>query len=503
MEKHLAAENPVNKKVLGHIKATSEKELEKVYRKSEEAGKKWSRLSQKERTEKMESFRKVLAENRDKICETVRLDTGKSKADAMVSEVLPTLTIMDYNERKVGEVVKTEKKSTPLEFYKNKSYVEYTPFGTVAVISPWNYPFHLSVTPCATALITGNTVVLKISEKTPLTGELLKNLVEESDLPENVLQIVQGDGSIGQRMVELSPDKVFFTGSTDTGKKVMETASRNLVPVHLELGDKTPFIVLPDADLDKAAEACVYSALTNTGQLCVSTEKVLVHERVYEEFVKKLVEETEKVELNQENGIGPMVDKEQKEKVLNQLKSSLEKGGELLTEIKGDGNFLSPQIVLDVGEDTELFKEETFGPVIPVKKFSSVKNCIKLVNSSKYGLNSYIFTENVEKGREIASKLEVGNCYINGVVKNIANPELPFGGVKKSGIGRYHGKEGLKEFVQSKSVMVNHNSKGEINRFSNLNSKAEAVSNYIEGVHVKEKFFDKVKGLLDLKKEMD
>ena len=504
MGRTIDAVNPATGNKTASIEASDKKEIEKRFKRSEKAFKEWKSLSIRERVSYLKNLRERIVEEADSIVEIVKRDTGKPDNEILMSDILATLSLVEYYENKTGDILGRKKMKTPFEFYKNSSYVEYEPMGVVVVISPWNYPFQLSIVPAITALAAGNTVILKPSEETPLTGEKIKDLIRLAGFPEGVFQVVQGDGEIGEHLINQGPDKVFFTGGSETGKKIMKHAAEQLIPVELELGGKDPAIVFEDADLDRTVKGIVYGSLANSGQLCVSTERVYVQESIKDEFIWKLKSEIRNVDVGdgRTDEMGPMITEEQLEKVMEQVDDAVMSGAELHTDLERNGMFLKPQLVENVDHGMDLMVEETFGPVIPVMSFKDEDEAVELANDSKYGLNASVWTKDINKGKRVASKLETGNCYINDVVKNIGNPHLPFGGVKESGIGRYHGEEGLKSFVEPKSVMVNRNNNDEMNWFPYTEDMYSSLKDIIHAKHKDIGMIDRLKKLYSTFKEI-
>ncbi len=504
MNETIEAVDPATEEIIKTVKVSSPKEVSEKFRRAEKAQEKWKRLPVIKRCSYLKRMREVIVDEMEDIVETIKKDTGKPDTEALMSDVFATLSMIKYYEKNSKELLSREKRKTPMEYYKNNSYVEHEPLGIVAVISPWNYPFQLSLVPSITALAAGNSVILKPSEVTPLCGEKIEEILSKAGFPKDVFHVVQGAGEVGEKMVGEEPDKIFFTGGTGTGKKVMKKASEQLIPVELELGGKDPMIVFKDADIERAAKGAVYGALANSGQLCVSIERVYVQESVEKKFVRKLMEEVKDVRSGSSTGceMGPMIRKEQIEIVKEQVEDAVEKGADLLTEFKREGRFLRPLVLTDVDHEMKVMKEETFGPVISIMPFKDEAESVRLANDSEYGLNSSVWSEDEEKAKRVASELQTGNCYINDVVKNIGNPDLPFGGKKNSGIGRYHGPEGLEAFTETKSVMINDNDGVEVNWFPYSEDKYEDIKTLVRTKHGDVGFFQKIKNLLHLRKLM-
>ncbi len=501
--KDLHAFDPVDNEKKGSVKVSTDQEIEKKFFLARTSLKEWKNLDIADRCFFLKEFRKTVLNNLDDILHTLKSDTGKPDVEILMAEIMTTLDFIKYYENNSEKILKKEKRRTPIEFSKNYSYVEYQPYGVVSVISPWNYPFQISLIPSITALVAGNTVILKTSEITPLTGKKIEELIDKAGFPQNVFQVVHGGGEVGEKIIENKPDKIFFTGGVETGKEVMKKASENLIDVELELGGKDPFIVFEDADLDRAVKGVVYGSLANSGQICVSSERVYVERSIKKRFIEKLLEEVKKVDIgdSKTSEMGPMIREEQIELIKNQVDDAVFKGAEMLTEFEHQGNFLKPIVLDQVTNEMDVMRKETFGPVIPVMGFEGVQEAVELANDSVYGLNSSVWTEDVEKGKKIASMLETGNCYINDVVKNIGNPYTPFGGVKKSGIGRYHGPEGLMSFVEPKSVMVNRNKDDELNWFPYTEKLYNSIESMLDIKHGDSGIIEKAKKLFRMAKK--
>lgn len=448
--------NPSNGDYLGDIEESNELAVNSKVERAKNAFKIWSKITLDERLEYLKRMRKYIAENGQNIAEKISEATGKPKIEAYITEVVPVLDAIAYYEKNSPEFLKTKKVKTPLFLKGRKSYVQYRPMGIVAVISPWNYPFQLAVIPAISAIISGNVVVLKPSVKTAYVGVVIENIVNDIGMPEGVFQVLHGDYKVGEALVNAKPDKIFFTGSVQAGKKIMAKAAENLIPVELELGGKDPMIVFEDANLERAVNGAVWGAFTNSGQTCVSVERVYVHESIYTEFMHKVSEKVEKLKQGYGDGfdIGGMTATEQTDIVSDQIKDALDKGAVLLCGGKAteDKRFIEPTVLIDVNHDMKIMREETFGPVMPIMSFKTEEEAIQLANDSEFGLGSSVWSSDLDKADRVASKIESGHICINDVISAVANINLPFGGVKNSGIGRYHGPEGLYTFCHQISI---------------------------------------------------
>ncbi len=422
-----------------------------------------ARLSVKERTVYLGSLREIILRRREEIIDRIQADTGKSRSDALMSEIYGVLEALVWLEKRAPKMLADRQQHTPLSMLGKTSWTWYEPLGTVLIISPWNYPFIQALIPIATALLTGNTVVYKPSEHTPLEG-LLEDLLAEAQVPPSWVQVVYGDGAAGADCVAQAPDKIFFTGSTRTGRRIAAQAAELLVPVELELGGKDAMIVFADADLERAAAGALWGALTNTGQSCTSVERLYVERPVFEAFKAELVKQArcivQEVDSDGDADMGSMTTDFQVDIVAAHVEDARAKGAQLLTGAEWDGKSkMIPPIVIDsVSDDMLVAREESFGPLIPLFAFDSEEEVLRRANDSDYGLTASVWSKDLARAKRVTRRLVTGCASINNVMLSEGNPALPFGGIKNSGYGRHKGEHGLHGFCNVKSVLIDKDS---------------------------------------------
>ena len=450
--------NPVTGAVAGQVQWTEPGNVAGIAADLRTAQREWERLGADGRARALSRFAVWLEQNRGEIEELLVAETGKSSLDA-AQEVPLLLMILSY-------VVKTMKKtlapqrrpaSLPLLAIK-KVTVYYRPRPVVGIIAPWNYPVANALMDGIGALAAGCAVLLKPSERTPLTAELLRRGWLESGCPD-VLAVVQGAGEVAEAVIDNS-DYVQFTGSSATGTKVMERAARTLTPVSLELGGKDPMIVCADADVELAAHAAVWGAMFNAGQTCVSVERVYVLEAVYDQFVAAVVRAVQalKVGAGEDNHLGSLIDAEQLAVTERHVGEALAAGARALTgggRSAQPGSFYPPTVLVDVDHSMACMTEETFGPTLPIMKVASVAEAVRLANDSRYGLSASVFSADIGHAKEIALQLDCGAVNINDVMTNLMCTTAPMGGWKASGIGaRFGGADGLRKFCRQETVVT-------------------------------------------------
>lgn len=454
--------SPVTGEKLGEFRISTREDVDRAVTAAKTAFPAWRDLGVEGRLRYIRKLKDVLREDGEYFAARISEDTGKPLSDSLITEIMVTALMIDHYDKVASKVLERKRVRNPLVFPFKKSYIEHFPMGIVAIISPWNFPFQLAVVPALSALIAGNTVIVKPSEVTPIVGEIIGEVFDKAGFPKGVFNLLQGDGSTGAALCDSDVQKIFFTGSVATGRRVMAAASKRLIPVELELGGKDPFIVCHDAPLERAARAAVWGGLVNCGQMCTSVERVFVVESVYDKFMALVKREFEQVRVggpDEDADMGPMTFPKQINIVEAHIKDAREKGAKIVSggaRIDRKGQFFQPTLIEDVTTSMDIYTEETFGPVLPIIKVKDEEEAIRLANDHQYGLNASVWTLDVNRGIEIASRLECGQVTVNEIVQSVGNPVLPFGGVKNSGFGRYHGDEGLLSFTHTRAIMADY-----------------------------------------------
>lgn len=446
-----------------------------------EAQKEWEARGAKGRAKVLARYAVWLGDHRDEIERLLIAETGKSAADA-AQEVPMLIMILSYYIKTVEKAMAPDSRPAPLPFLSIKKIaVHYRPRAVVGIIAPWNYPVANAMMDAIGALAAGAAVLLKPSERTPLTAEVLLRGWLDSGAPE-VLALAQGAREVSEAVIDNS-DYIQFTGSSATGVKVMERAARRLTPVSLELGGKDPMIVLEDADIALAANAAVWGAMFNAGQTCVSVERVYVLEPVYDQFVNAVVQAVNNLKVGAGEGhdFGALIDESQVAVTAKHVDDALAKGAKALTGGKrgeGKGSFYPPTVLVDVDHSMACMTEETFGPTLPIMKVSSVGEAVRLANDSPYGLSAAVFSKDTERAKDIALQLDCGAVNVNDVISNLMLTTAPMGGWKTSGIGaRFGGVDGVRKYCRQETVVVPRTNVGAGGNYYNNSLKALARMN--------------------------
>jgi acyl-CoA reductase-like NAD-dependent aldehyde dehydrogenase len=429
-----------------------EKQLAGIVAEAREAQAAWAKVPVKRRAVYVRAMRDRIAARADGICELILHATGKTRIDAMTTEVLPLALAASWYAKAAPRVMRSRRirGGHPFFFFKS-SRVERVPWGVVGIISPWNYPFGIPLHDVMTALLAGNAVILKAATQTQSVGEAVADVVKSSGLPEGLFHLVSMPGRLaGRAMIAASVDKLCFTGSTETGRDVMRTAAEGPVPVSLELGGSDPMIVLEDANLDRAVGGALWAGASNAGQSCCAVERVFVVEKVYAKFREKLVKATAGLRVGPDRDfnvdVGSLSSPAQKKKVDGIVKEALAHGARIIASSGQSEGLFHPVQILEPGDEPiKALHEEIFGPVIVLAKVRDEAEAIARANDSPYGLSASVWTRSHRRGKRVASQLDVGTVTLNDHMMSHGMAETPWGGCKGSGFSRTHGEAGLME----------------------------------------------------------
>ena len=453
MNDKLESLDPATGDLVGAYAVDGPVEVEAAVARARQAAAWWGGLGFDARKGALVQWRGVLARRMAQLADVVHRETGKPHADAQL-EIGLAIDHLAWAAGHAEKVLGRRRVSSGLLMANHAATVEHLPFGVVGVIGPWNYPVFTPMGSIAYALAAGNAVVFKPSEYTPGVGVWLADSLAEVVPDRALLQTVVGYAGTGEALCRAGADKIAFTGSTATGKKVMAACAETLTPVVIECGGKDALIVDEDADVEAAADAAAWGAFSNAGQTCTGVERVYCHTAVYDDFVEALTGRALRVHagVDAEAQIGPMTMAAGVDKVRRHVDDALARGGRALVggpEAVGE-RFVQPTVLVDVPEDSAAVREETFGPTVTVTRVRDMDQAVALANDSRYGLGSTVFSGS--RGAELASRLRCGMTSVNSVISFAGIPALPFGGVRDSGFGRIHGADGLREFTYAKAV---------------------------------------------------
>ncbi len=460
--------SPATLKKIGEVAVNSPFEVRAVVQKAREAFRVWSALDLKQRAEVLLSARDLFLERKEEIVELICNENGKPRVEAIV-ELMYVCDVITFYAKQGRRFLKPQR-VTPHLLKNKKVTTIYNPRGIIGMITPWNFPLILTIGEAIPALMAGNAVVIKPSEWTPLIAgrgaEILQQAFANAGLPPEILQIVNGYGETGGVLVD-EADMIAFTGSVRTGKTVAERAARRLIPVSLELGGKDPMIVLSDADIERAANAAVWGAFTNSGQVCISVERVYVEEPIADDFTRRVVEKTKalrqgsdatEINTNHRVDVGAMTFPKQIETVEAHVEDARSRGANILTGGRRNpdlpGRFYEPTVVTGVDHSMKIMTDETFGPVLPIMRVKDADEALRLANDTVYGLNASVWTRDKDKGELLAAQVEAGMTCVNDVLVGFGVSDAPSGGLKESGIGKRHGAEGIRRFCNQQVIVT-------------------------------------------------
>ena len=460
--REIVVENPATGGIVRTIPATAPADVPGMVARARAAQPGWDALGYDGRGRILRRAQKWVTDNSERIIETIVSETGKTWEDAELAEVAYAANAFGFWAKRAPEYLADERIRSANPFVAGrKLVVRYRPVGVVGVIGPWNYPLVNSFGDCIPALAAGNAVVLKPSETTPLTSLLMAEGMRECGLPEGVLQVAPGFGDTGEALVD-EVDMVMFTGSTATGRRVLERAARTLTPVSLELGGKDPLLVLEDADLERAANAAVYFSMQNGGQTCISIERAYVVDAVYDDFVGRVTEKVRALRQGPPAGpgsvdVGAVTHAPQLEIVRRHVEEARAAGARVVAgghARDAGGRFFEPTVLVDVDQGMSCIAEETFGPTLPIVRVADEAEAVARANDSRYGLGASVWTRDLRRGEAVARQLESGAVCVNDAQLNYLALELPMGGWKESGLGVRHGAQGIRKYTRQQALLV-------------------------------------------------
>jgi len=454
--------------MIGAVPQTSEALVPAFVERARLAAEAWGKASWEERGRALVKLRNLVGKRSAEIAQLISRSMGKPVLEALTYDVAMVLEdLADYINH-AEQYLADEKVALPPHMEKRKqALIRYTPRGVVCVISPWNFPFELAMSPAIAALAAGNAVILKPTSAAPMVGDLIERLFNEAfqDWP-GLAQVVHGPGRLGSVVATAEGvDFVVFTGSTAVGRKLQQDLAPLLRPSLLELGGCDPMIVCADANLERAANGAVYGRFSNNGQVCAAVKRVYCHESVYRSFTEKVIAKVNQLKVgpgsDPTSDVGPLANDRAITTLRALLHDALDKGAKLVAggfPAISAGWYWQPTVITNVDHSMRIMKEETFGPILPICSVKDDEEAIELANDNEYGLDAYVFTNDTRRAHKLANRLKAGSVDINEVVVNYVIRDIPFGGVKQSGNNRYHGKIGLRLFTEYKGMVLDDGS---------------------------------------------
>lgn len=418
----------------------------------------WAGVPPGQRAAAMRPLRRAIAARMDEIVRVISEETGKPPMDALGGDVMVTLEQLRFYERNAAQILRPRRRGKPRFLFSGAQFVEVRePHGVVLVCAPWNYPLQLAVVPMATALFAGNAVLLKCSENTPRTAHLIEEFCVDAGLPADLVQVSWELPEHAAALLDAGPDLLFFTGCSSTGRAVAVTAASLMIPAVLELGGKDAALVFDSCRLERTVDGVAYGCFSNAGQVCVGTKRLFVQRGIYDHFLRLLLARLGELRMGStlESDFGPIRFEAVRRRLREQVEDAVARGATVRTAWPPeDAETTSLLVLTGVPQDALLLTEDSFGPVVCVAPFDGEDGAIAMANASAFGLSASVWTGDEAQGERVALRLHCGSCAVNDVIRNIANPEVAFGGNGGSGHGRYHGAEGLRTFSRIKSVMT-------------------------------------------------
>lgn len=451
--------NPATGAPLPDMDAATAEEVRAAVARAREVQPAWAATPVRERAALVQRALQILVARQDAFVERIVAETGRSAMETVMMEILPACDALHYWSRRAPRSLKDRRVGLHLLRHK-AAMVRYRPLGVVGIITPWNGPFILSLNPTVQALLAGNAVVVKPSEVTPRSAHLVEELFLEAGLAPGLVQVVVGDGATGAALLEAGVDKISFTGSVATGRKVGEACGRNLIPCTLELGGKDAMLVCADADLERAARGAVFGSLMNNGQFCSSTERIYVVESVADQFIARVTEIVAGLKHGTAGAfdLGPFIFPRQMQIVARQVDDARAQGATVTTGGRAAPEhgplFYAPTVLTGVTQDMAVMREETFGPVIAIQRVRDEAEGVRRSNEGIYGLGATVWTKDKVRGVHLATQMDAGAVVVNDSAVTYGALELPFGGVRQSGVGAVNGEDGIRAYAHAQPIMV-------------------------------------------------
>jgi len=453
--------NPATGEVVAQFQRTPPSLLAGIVARARTAQDAWARLPIRDRCVRLNLLRERMLASRDALADAVVRESGKPRVEALFADIFVALDTAAYFSKHAARLLRPESVPHHSMAAKAKSgRLVYEPLGVIGIISSWNYPLAIPLSQIIPAVAAGNAIVCKTSDFTPQCGALIEKLFADAGFPKDLVTIVQGGGEVGQALIDAAPEKVLFTGSVATGRRVAEACAKKLIPSVLELGGKDAMIVLADADLDVASSAAAWGSYTNCGQVCLSVERLFVEQSVSERFAALCLEKTKKLRLGPGNDpatdVGPLIRPHHVQRMRELIQDAVQRGAKVLCggNPRPDlgPNFFEPAVIVNVDSTMKLFQEETFGPILAMQSVRDAEEAVIRANDSPFALAASVWTRDAARGEAIASRLRAGAVMVNDAISYFAIAEAPHGGCGASGWGRTHGKAGLLEMVQTKYI---------------------------------------------------
>ena len=461
--RHLQLRSPVSLEPTGELVCANSEDVAAAIARARAVQPAWAATGMQQRAAIVQRALRLVLERQDEIIDTVVAETGKARTDAMSMEIFSVADSLCYYAKNAEKFLRPRKRRVHglLGLVKQLRIV-YKPLGVVGLITPWNAPFVLMMNQAVQALLAGNAVVAKGSEVTPFSSRLAATLFSKAGLPEGVFQVLLGDGETGAAIVNGGVDKVSFTGSVATGRKVAEACASQLIPCTLELGGNDAMIVCADADLDRAADGAWLGSCMNTGHYCCGTERIYVVEQVYDEFLQRVLDKGKHLRQGQQYGweedIGAVFWDRQLAIIEAHVEDARAKGANILMGGRRNpdlpGLYYEPTVITGVDNSMDIMRLETFGPILCIQKVASEDEAIALANDSEFGLNGNVWTRDKDKGYRLAAAIDTGACSVNDMALSYGIPAAPFGGRKSSGLGQVNGKKGLRGYCHEMPIVI-------------------------------------------------